>query len=137
MSYFVSRRFGDVAFPNITVRGSLPHMEPEDCRPAMKVPANGKHAVPAVADTLTAVFNRFAGCGRYFPGYAPVQRRKCPVTARQAPRLQRARVELRLFPATADSLYQRAAEWNVSVSEAGNRLIDAGLASTANSGQKT
>jgi hypothetical protein len=40
-------------------------------------------------------------------------------------------VELRLFPATADALYQRAADWNVSVSEAGNRLIDSALSSTA------
>jgi len=47
------------------------------------------------------------------------------VWAASEPRLQRVRVELRLFPATAEALYQRAAEWNVSVSEAGNRLIDA------------
>ena len=58
------------------------------------------------------------------------------MTPRQAPRLQRVRVELRLFPATAEALYQRAAEWNVSVSEAGNRLIDTGLAGTANVDEK-
>jgi hypothetical protein len=79
----------------------------------------------------------FAELGRYFPGYEPVQRRDVPVTPRQAPRLQRVRVELRLFPATAEALYQRAAEWNVSVSEAGNRLIDAGLSSTADTDEKS
>ncbi|ULN47860.1 hypothetical protein MI170_00250 [Mycolicibacterium goodii] len=58
------------------------------------------------------------------------------MTPRQAPRLQRTRVELRLFPATAEALYQRAEEWNVSVSEAGNRLIDAGLANTTEPNEK-
>jgi len=45
-------------------------------------------------------------------------------------------VELRLFPATAEALYQRAEEWNVSVSEAGNRLIDSGLANTTEPNEK-
>lgn len=78
----------------------------------------------------------FAALGRYFPGYEPVHRWEFPVTPRQAPRLQRTRVELRLFPATAEALYQRAEEWNVSVSEAGNRLIDSGLANTAEPNEK-
>ena len=51
--------------------------------------------------------------------------------------MRRVRVELRLFPTTAEALYQRAAEWNVSVSEAGNRLIGAGLSSTADSIEKS
>jgi hypothetical protein len=48
----------------------------------------------------------------------------------RAPRPQRVRVELRLYPATADALYHRAAAWNVSISEAGNRLLKAGLENT-------
>ncbi|MBS1696759.1 MAG: hypothetical protein JST91_31640, partial [Actinobacteria bacterium] len=98
--------------------------------------ASGKHQVPALPDTPDTVFTMFAELCRYFPGYEPEQRRDIPVTPRQAPRLQRVRVELRLFPATAEALYQRAAEWNVSVSEAGNRLIDTGLASAADEDEK-
>jgi len=105
--------------------------------PAERFSASGKHSVAEAADTPDAALTLFAGLGRYFPGYEPVRRRHVPVTPRQAPRLQRVRVELRLFPATAEALYQRAAEWNVSISEAGNRLIDAGLSSTADSIEKS
>lgn len=111
------------------------HRAIEGC-PAVGVSASGKHQVPVLPDTPDAAFAMFAELCRYFPGYEPVQRRGNPVTPRQAPRLQRVRVELRLFPATAEALYQRAAEWNVSVSEAGNRLIDTGLAGTANADEK-
>lgn len=45
-------------------------------------------------------------------------------------RRDRVRVELRLRPATADALHERARVWDVSVSEAGNRLIEAGLEAT-------
>jgi hypothetical protein len=45
----------------------------------------------------------------------------------QPRRLQRVRVELRLFPTTAATLQLWADRWNVSVSEAGNRLIESGL----------
>jgi hypothetical protein len=103
---------------------------------AERFSASGKHQVPVLPDTPDAVFTMFAELCRYFPGYEPEQRRDIPVTPRQAPRLQRVRVELRLFPATAEALYQRAAEWNVSVSEAGNRLIDTGLASAADDAEK-
>ena len=105
--------------------------------PAEKISASGKHSIAEAADTPDAALTLFAGVGRYFPGYEPVLRRDVPVTPRQAPRLRRVRVEMRLFPATAEALYQRAAEWNVSVSEAGNRLIDAGLSSTADSIEKS
>lgn len=42
-------------------------------------------------------------------------------------RRQRIRIELRLFPGVAEILYARAALWNVSLSEAGNHLIELGL----------
>jgi hypothetical protein len=44
---------------------------------------------------------------------------------------ERVRVELRLPQASAEALYQCARDWNLSLSEAGARLIDLGYATVA------
>ena len=46
----------------------------------------------------------------------------------QANRPERVRVELRLQPAVAEKLYAWAKHENLSLSDAGNRLIETGLA---------
>ncbi len=45
----------------------------------------------------------------------------------QVKRPERIRVELRLDPTTAAALYESASRWNLSLSAAGNRLIEIGL----------
>ena len=50
---------------------------------------------------------------------------------------ERMRVELRLAPQVAEMLYDSAQEWDVSLSEAGARLIQMGREKTQSDSQRT
>lgn len=45
----------------------------------------------------------------------------------QVERPRRTRVELRMQPQTAEALYARAKKWNLTISDAGNRLVEMSL----------